>query len=143
MAEEIVIIDSPVIEVVVTSDETLDLFIDDTAVIEVVIDPYSTVGEVAGGTGAVESVNGKTGVVVLNKADIELGNVDNTSDLDKPISTATQLALDEKQDLLVSGENIKTINGESILGSGNLTIAGSGGGVNPYTSLQFTIQPLL
>lgn len=29
-----------------------------------------------------------------------------------------------KQDKLVSGTNIKTINGESILGSGNLTIAG-------------------
>ena len=30
----------------------------------------------------------------LNKADVGLGNVDNTSDLDKPISTATQEALD-------------------------------------------------
>lgn len=28
-----------------------------------------------------------------------------------------------KQDVLVSGENIKTINGESILGSGNITVA--------------------
>ena len=63
--------------------------------------------------------------------------------LSKSISTATQLALGKKQDLLVSGVNIKTINNQSILGSGNLTIAGSGGGVYPYTSLQFTIQPLL
>lgn len=46
----------------------------------------------------VTSVNGKTGVVVLDKADIGLGNVDNTSDADKPISTATQLALDDKAD---------------------------------------------
>lgn len=30
----------------------------------------------------------------LNKADVSLGNVDNTSDLNKPISTATQEALD-------------------------------------------------
>lgn len=30
---------------------------------------------------------------------------------------------DEKQDLLVSGTNIKTINGESILGSGNISIS--------------------
>lgn len=30
---------------------------------------------------------------------------------------------DEKQDTLVSGENIKTINGESVLGSGNITVA--------------------
>lgn len=33
-----------------------------------------------------------------------------------------------KQDTLVSGENIKTINGESILGSGNITIEGGSGG---------------
>ena len=49
-----------------------------------------------GGTGAVDSVNGKTGNVVLTKADIGLGNVNNTSDLNKPISTATQTALDAK-----------------------------------------------
>lgn len=36
----------------------------------------------------VTSINGQTGVVVLSKADIGLGNVDNTSDADKPISTA-------------------------------------------------------
>jgi hypothetical protein len=40
----------------------------------------------------VKSVNGKTGIVVLNKSDIELGNVDNTADLNKPISIATQTA---------------------------------------------------
>lgn len=41
----------------------------------------------------VQSVNTKTGAVVLNKSDVGLGNVDNTSDLNKPISTATQNAL--------------------------------------------------
>lgn len=35
---------------------------------------------------------------------------------------------DSKQDTLVSGENIKTVNGESILGEGNITIEGGGGG---------------
>lgn len=33
-----------------------------------------------------------------------------------------------KQDKLVSGTNVKTINGESILGSGNITIQGGSGG---------------
>jgi hypothetical protein len=33
-----------------------------------------------------------------------------------------------KQDTLVSGTNIKTINGASVLGEGNLTVTGSGGG---------------
>ena len=42
----------------------------------------------------VDSVNSKTGIVVLDKSDIGLSNVDNTSDLDKPISTATQEVFD-------------------------------------------------
>lgn len=54
------------------------------------------------------------------KSDVGLSNVDNTSDLNKPISTATQNALDLKQDELISGVNIKTIGGNSILGSGNI-----------------------
>lgn len=44
----------------------------------------------------IASVAGKTGVVTLDKSDVGLGNVDNTADLDKPISTATQTALDLK-----------------------------------------------
>jgi hypothetical protein len=46
----------------------------------------------------VTSVAGKTGDVVLDKNDVGLGNVDNTSDLDKPISNAVQDALDLKLD---------------------------------------------
>lgn len=52
-------------------------------------------------SGAIISVNGYTGVVVLDKNDIGLGNVDNTSDANKPISTATQTALDNKVDKIV------------------------------------------
>jgi hypothetical protein len=37
--------------------------------------------------------------LTLAKADVGLGNVDNTSDLNKPISTATQTALNGKQPL--------------------------------------------
>lgn len=44
-------------------------------------------------TGKVSSVNGFTGVVVLDKNDIGLENVDNTSDADKPVSTAQATAL--------------------------------------------------
>lgn len=46
----------------------------------------------------VQSVAGKTGVVVLAKADVGLGNVDNTSDANKPVSTAQQTALGAKAD---------------------------------------------
>lgn len=48
--------------------------------------------------GVVISVNGKTGEIALTKADVGLGNVDNTSDINKPISTAQQTALDLKSD---------------------------------------------
>ena len=56
------------------------------------------------------------------KAEVGLGNVDNTSDANKPISTATQTALNAKQDTLVSGNNIKTVNGNSIVGSGGISV---------------------
>lgn len=55
-----------------------------------------------GGGGAVDSVFGRTGAVVAQSGDytksqVGLGNVDNTSDANKPISTATQIALDGKE----------------------------------------------
>ncbi|URC17657.1 minor tail protein [Gordonia phage Tardus] len=46
----------------------------------------------------VQSVNGYVGIVVLGKADVGLGNADNTADLDKPISNAVAAALDGKVD---------------------------------------------
>lgn len=106
-------------------------------------------------TNIVQTVSGRTGNVVLTKADVGLGSVDNTSDLNKPVSDATQSALNNKadtghthataditglpatlsvlttdvsnlqankQDKLVSATNIKTVNGNSILGSGDILI---------------------
>ena len=104
--------------------------------------------------------------VATARTNLGLGNVDNTADLDKPISTATQSALDgksatshdhsgvyepadatilkdadigvtvqaydadltswagiapsAKQDTLVSGTNLKTVNSTTLLGSGNI-----------------------
>lgn len=84
----------------------------------------------SGGEGSVKSVAGKTGDVTLVKGDVELGNVDNTSDADKPVSTAQQTALNSKQDTLIPGTNIKTINNQSILGSGDLVLTGGGGGAS-------------
>ena len=43
----------------------------------------------------------------VTKAQVGLGDVDNTSDLNKPISTATQLALDKKVDK-VTGKGLST-----------------------------------
>ena len=47
------------------------------------------------------------------------------------VNYATITALGLKQDTLVSGTNIKTINNESLLGSGNITIEQSGGDYLP------------
>ena len=104
----------------------------------------------------------------LDKTAVGLSNVDNTSDANKPVSTAQAIAINAKQDLLgftpenvanksvsvvadkasdtkypsvksvwdwvvsafqpllVSGTSIKTINGSSVLGSGDLAISGGG-----------------
>lgn len=53
-------------------------------------------GEFVVEVGPVVSVAGRTGAVTLAKSDVGLGNADNTSDAGKPISTATQSALDGK-----------------------------------------------
>lgn len=69
--------------------------------------------ELATPTDAVTSVNGQTGAVTLGKADVGLGNVDNTSDANKPVSTATQTALDGKLNTSARG----TANGVASLDS--------------------------
>lgn len=48
----------------------------------------------------VNSVAGKTGDVTLSKNDVGLGNVDNTSDIDKPVSTLQQAAINSVKDSL-------------------------------------------
>ena len=73
------------------------------------------------GKGSVISVNNMTGEVVLTKSNIGLGNVDNTSDKNKPVSTAQQAALDKKVD--IAGDTM----------TGKLTI-------NTSTENQLTIQ---
>ena len=44
------------------------------------------------------------------------------------VITAIGVAIKGKQDNLVSGTNIKTINSQSLLGSGNIVISSEGGG---------------
>ena len=43
--------------------------------------------------GSVASINGRGGIVVLTKTDVGLTNADNTSDINKPVSTAQQTAI--------------------------------------------------
>lgn len=67
-------------------------------------------------TNLVISVAGRTGAVTLTKTDVGLSIADNTSDLGKPISTATQTALNAKANSAIT----ITANG-GLTGGGNLT----------------------
>jgi len=61
------------------------------------VGPEGPVGPPA--SNLVTSVNGKQGVVIIDKTDIGLSSVDNTSDINKPVSTATQTALNLKANI--------------------------------------------
>lgn len=109
-----------------------------------------------GGGGAVNSVNGMTGDVLLGKSDVGLGNVDNTSDANKPVSSAQSAAIgakytkpsqgipatdlaDSVQTSLTKADSavqpsalaayVKTVNGTAPDANGNVAVSGGSGGV--------------
>ncbi|MFC0282398.1 hypothetical protein ACFFJB_01995 [Camelimonas abortus] len=57
--------------------------------------------------------------MTLTKADVGLGNVDNTSDLAKPVSSATQAALNGK-----ANASVTISAGTGLTGGGDLTSTG-------------------
>ena len=72
----------------------------------------------------------KNGTIAKSK--VGLGNVDNTSDADKPISTATQKELDSKADkFAINDTGIKSVEYESLY-SFNVTTAASDDYISPY-----------
>lgn len=80
--------------------------------------------------------------ISLLKGDVGLGNVDNTSDLNKPISTATQTALNGKQATLVSGTTIKTLETQSLLGTGNIDLTKSDVGLSNVDNTSDINKPI-
>lgn len=115
---------------------------------DTVIDQFALIGFTSGGgggePGAVSSVNGQTGDVIITPASL---NVYTRAEVDAAINAETterqkqdsalggmiaaetaarERAVASKQDTLVSGTNIKTINGQSVLGEGNIAIQGGG-----------------
>lgn len=79
------------------------------------------------GRNAVEAGVSGEGLNIIEKVDVTETHLSkdiyNAPALDTAFGVFGEL-LDEKQEELVNGKNIKTINGESILGNGNLSIAG-------------------
>lgn len=73
-------------------------------------------------TDAVSSVAGLYGAITATALAKKLAETGDANEL------ALKSELNNKQDKLVSGTNIKTINGNSILGSGNIVIEGGSGG---------------
>ena len=80
----------------------------------------------ANGAVTVSSISGVT------KSMVGLGNVDNTSDENKPVSTATQIALDLKAPL-ASPTFTGTVAANNVTVSGNLTVSGTTTSVNTET----------
>lgn len=78
----------------------------------------------------VKSVCGKTGAVALGKGDVGLGNVDNTADLEKPVSAAMQAALSEKADKqneyggFAAGDRSESTEGGGAIGYDTYAFAG-------------------
>lgn len=123
---------------------------------DTVIDQFAIIGFTSGGgggePGAVSSVNGQTGDVIITPASL---NVYTRTEVDDAINAETterqkqdsalggmiaaetaarEQAVASKQDTLVSGTNIKTINGQTLLGEGNIEIQGGSGGISDAPS---------
>ena len=79
--------------------------------------------------GAVSSVAGRTGAVTLTKSDVGLANVDNTSDVNKPISTATKTYVDNAVAASHGGQTAtaKTANYTAVAGDFVIANAASSG----------------
>ena len=70
----------------------------------------------------VNSVNGLTGDVTIGKNDVGLSNVDNTSDMNKPISEETQTALGNKVDRILGNFDPESTPGRVTTGDDYLTV---------------------
>lgn len=101
------------------TDGLLDTKLDVTAYTPTDLSNYYTKSETSGAT--------EISTALESKADT--ATTYTKTETDNAITAATST----KQDTLVSGTNIKTINGETLLGEGNITIQGGGGG-SSYTA---------
>lgn len=90
----------------------------------------NTSNSVAIGNGVATSDNIKTNL--NNQIKIDDTNQIYIKDSANENEISLQSTLDSKQETLVSGTNIKTINGQTLLGTGDITIEGGGGDMSNY-----------
>jgi len=141
-----------------TSDQRRRWTDDDANEVKVVVNTNRSDSDssIASLTGAISATNSNLSLHTgdtsnphdVTKTQVGLSDVDNTSDVNKPVSTAQAAAINAKvadaitdgittvapsqnavfdalalkQDALVSATNIKTVNGNSILGSGDIDL---------------------
>ena len=107
------------------SDTTNVHGISDTA--ELATKSYADTAEADAITAAGTAADTKiaTAVAALTKSSVGLGNVDNTSDADKPVSTATQTALDAKASLSGATFTGSVEIDQNLTVDGNLTVNGT------------------
>lgn len=85
--------------------------------------------------GTVTSVTGTSPVVSSGGNTPAISMPAATTSVNGYLTSTDWTTFNGKQDLLISGTNIKTINGSSVLGSGNLAISASAGGAT--TQVQY------
>ena len=83
--------------------------------------------------------NGSAWVVTFTGGEGGMVDAYTKQESDSKFATKTEVQsvaddIDDKQDTLVSGTNIKTINSQSILGAGNIEIMTEGGGISDAPS---------
>lgn len=91
----------------------------------------------------VTSVSGRTGDVSLTKVDVGLSNVDNTSDANKPVSTATNTALNLKTNIADLGNISDPAKGAALVGYKNRTQYAKNGDVVSVEDFSSSPTPLI
>ena len=108
------------------TDGLLDTKLDVSAYTPTDLSNYYTKSETSGATEISTALAGKA----------DTATTYTKTEVDNAITAATSA----KQDTLVSGTNIKTVNNESLLGEGNITIEGGGGSVTVDNALSTTSE---
>lgn len=103
------------------------------------------------------STDRKNAFEISTAGDVYVKGIGSYDGTNKDSTNSIQTVINNKQDVLVSGTSIKTINGESILGSGDITISGGGTSTgkdvyifntnsyigHPLPSYQFTYEDMI